>query len=89
MATDSAIGANASRPPRLALPDRLPDLKRRGVLIFQLLWLPALLLAIVGPLAGLWSRFDLAGQNSALIVGSRAGVALSEDDLTQILAPKG
>jgi len=89
MATDSAVDANVSRPPRLTLPDRLPDLKRRGVLIFQLLWLPALLLAIVGPLAGLWFRFDQAGQNSALIVGSRAGLALSEDDLTQVRFPVG
>lgn len=89
MATDSAIGAKVSRPARLSLPDRLPDLKRRGVFIFQLLWVPALLLAIVGPLAGLWYRFDQAGQNSALIVGSRAGLALSEDDLTQVRYPIG
>ena len=89
MATDSAVDANVSRPPRLALPDRLPDLKRRGVLLFQLFWLPALLLAIVGPLAGLWFRFDQAGQNSALIVGSRAGLALSEDDLTEVRFPVG
>jgi hypothetical protein len=89
MATDSAVDANVSRPPRLALPDRLPDLKRRGVLLFQLFWLPALLLAIVGPLAGLWFRFDQAGQNSALIVGSRAGLALSEDDLTKVRFPVG
>jgi len=51
--------------------------------------MPALLLAIVGPLAGLWYRFDQAGQNSALIVGSRAGLALSEDDLTQVRFPVG
>jgi hypothetical protein len=89
MATDSAVGANASRPSLLALPDRLPDLKRPGLLAFQLLWLPALLLAIVGPIAGLWFRFDQAGQNSTLIVGSRAGVALSEDDLTQVRFPIG
>ena len=89
MAMDSAVDANVSRPPRLALPDRLPDLKRRGVLLFQLFWLPALLLAIVGPLAGLWFRFDQAGQNSALIVGSRAGLALSEDDLTEVRFPVG
>jgi hypothetical protein len=89
MATDSAAGANVSRGPGTAFPDRLPDLKRRGLIIFQLLWVPALLLAVVGPLAGLWYRFDQAGQNSALIVGSRAGLALDEDDLTRVRFPVG
>ena len=89
MATDSAVGAEASRSPRLVLPDRLPDLPRRGLTLFQLIWIPALLLAIVGPLAGIWYRIDQAGQNSALIVGSRAGIALDEDDLTRVRFPIG
>ena len=84
MATDSAVSAEASREPRPALPDRIPDLSRRGLVVFQLIWIPALLLAIVGPLAGIWYRIDQAGQNSALIVGSRAGIALDEDDLTKV-----
>jgi len=71
------------------LPDRLPDLPRRGLIFFQLIWIPALLLAIVGPLAGIWYRIDQAGQNSALIVGSRAGIALDEDDLTRVRFPIG
>jgi hypothetical protein len=89
MATDSAVGAEASPSPRLVLPDRLPDLPRRGLILFQLVWIPALLLAIVGPLAGIWYRIDQAGQNSALIVGSRAGIALDEDDLTRVRFPIG
>lgn len=89
MALDSALSVNATPASRRWLPDRIPDLKRRGLIIFQFLWLPALLLAIVGPIAGVWSRFDQAGQNSALIVGSRAGLALSEDDLTQVRFPIG
>ncbi|GAA4741584.1 hypothetical protein GCM10023264_03290 [Sphingomonas daechungensis] len=88
MATDSASGVEAARP-RLTFPDRLPDLKRGSVLIFQLIWIPALLLAVVGPIAGLWFRFADAGENSALIVGSRAGLALSEDDLTRVRFPVG
>jgi hypothetical protein len=84
MARDSAVSAEASRGPKLGLPDRIPDLSRRGLVLFQLIWIPALLLAIVGPLAGIWYRIDQAGQNSALIVGSRAGVALDEDDLTKV-----
>ena len=75
MATESAT--DVSRLPRPGLPERIPDLKGRGLLLFQLFWASALLLAIVGPLAGIWYRFDQSGQNSALIVGSRAGVAPS------------
>ena len=71
------------------LRDRIPDLKGRGLILFQLFWIPALLLAFVGPLAGIWYRFDQSGQNSALVVGSRAGLALDEDDLTSVRFPVG
>ena len=89
MATDFAVSAEAPRVPRPVLPDRIPDLPRRGLILFQLIWIPAFLLAIVGPLAGIWYRIDQAGQNSALIVGSRAGIALDEDDLTRVRFPIG
>ena len=89
MATDSAASADASGPSRPVLPDRIPDLKGRGLLLFQLFWIPALLLAIAGPLAGIWFRFEQSGQNSALVVGSRAGLALDEDDLTRVRFPVG
>ena len=84
MATESAAGADAFSAPQSRLPDKIPDLSRRGLILFQLVWIPALLLAVVGPLAGIWFRFDQAGENSALIVGSRVGLALSEDDLTHV-----
>ena len=89
MATDSAVSAEATHAPRPWFPDRAPDLSRRGLVLFQLIWIPALLLAIVGPLAGIWFRIDQAGQNSELIVGSRAGMALEEDDLTRVRFPIG
>lgn len=89
MATDSAASAEAPDSSRPILPDRIPDLKGRGLLLFQLFWIPALLLAVAGPLAGIWFRFDQAGQNSALVVGSRAGLALDEDDLTRVRFPVG
>lgn len=89
MATDSAASADAPGSSRPILPDRIPDLKGRGLLLFQLFWIPALLLAIAGPLAGIWYRFDQASQNSALVVGSRAGLALDEDDLTRVRFPIG
>ena len=84
MATESVVSADAFSVPRSRLPERLPDLNRRGLILFQLFWIPALLLAVVGPLAGIWFRFDQAGENSALIVGSRVGLGLSEDDLTRV-----
>ena len=65
MATDSAVSAEATCAPRPVLPDRIPELSRRGLLLFQLIWIPALLLAIVGPLAGIWYRIDQAGQINA------------------------
>jgi hypothetical protein len=89
MATNFLASADPVRlsPPRL--PDKIPDLGRRGLILFQLIWVPALLLAVAGPLAGIWFRFDQAGENSALIVGSRVGLGLSEDDLTHVRFPVG
>ena len=89
MATDSAGGTGSSGFRWPHLPERLPELRRRGLVLFQIIWIPAFLLAVLGPLAGLWYRFDQAGQNSALIVGSHAGLGLSEDDLTGVRFPIG
>ena len=66
------------------LPDRVPDLERPWLGLFGLLWYPALLLAIVGPLIGTWHRLIQPSANSALMVGSRAGLVLNEDDLTKV-----
>ena len=74
---------------RLRLPERVPDLKNPWTILFQLIWFPALLLAIVGPVAGTWYRLTTPGENSGLMLGSRAGLALSEDDLTRVRFPIG
>ena len=74
---------------RPRLPERIPDLRRPWLTLFELLWFPALLLAIVGPVAGTWYRLTSPDANSGLIIGSRAGLALSEDDLTQVRFPVG
>ena len=64
------------------VPERLPDLRRpladrlRGYS-----GSPALLLAIAGPVVGIWYRFTTPAENSALMLGSRAGLVLSQDDL--------
>lgn len=89
MATGSVLDADSRQPHWPRMPERIPDLDRRTLLLFQLVWLPALLLAVAGPLVGIWLRFDQTGQNSALIVGSRVGLGLSEDDLTQVRFPVG
>jgi hypothetical protein len=89
MATDSAMGFDPGRRSWLRLPERIPDLNRRWLILFQIFWVPALLLAIVGPIAGIWYRFDQAADNSVLITGSRVGLALSEDDLTTVRFPVG
>jgi len=89
MATDSAATAEPLRFPQARLPDKLPDLNRRGLILFQLIWIPALLLAVAGPLAGIWFRFEQSGENSALVVGSRVGLGLDEDDLTKVRFPVG
>ncbi|MEO8453857.1 MAG: hypothetical protein ABI454_01740 [Sphingomicrobium sp.] len=71
------------------LPDRIPDLKRPWLYIFELFWFACLALAVAGPIAGIWYRFATPGENSALMLGSRAGLVLSRDDLTYIRFPVG
>src|SRR3954466_2650968 len=89
MATEAARKGGPLKLPPLRLPDRLPDLRRPWLTIFELVWFAALLLAIVGPVAGLYYRFTTAGENSALMLGSRTGLVLSEDDLTLVRFPVG
>ena len=89
MATDSALGVDGFSRSRLRLPKRIPDLNRRWLILFQLVWIPAFLLAVMIPVAGIWFRFDRAAANSALITGSRVGLALSDDDLTRVRFPIG
>ncbi len=75
--------------PSLRLPERLPDLRRPWLTLFEIFWFAALLLAIAGPIAGLYYRFTTPGENSALMLGSRTGLVLSEDDLTYVRFPIG
>jgi hypothetical protein len=88
----AASSAKAEAMPGLRkwrLPERIPDLKNPWLILFQLLWFPALLLAIVGPIAGTWTRLTTVGENSGLMLGSRAGLALDEDDVTRVRFPIG
>lgn len=82
---------SAPRTPRFRLrfPRRVPDFGPRTFFLFRILWFAAFALALLGPIAGTWLRLAEAGRNSALVAGSRAGLALGQDDLTRIRFPVG
>lgn len=89
MASQPATAGATPSLPRPRLPERIPDLRRPWLQLFGLLWYAAFLLALAGPLVGIWSRLASPNQNSALMIGSRAGLVLSEDDLTRVRFPVG
>jgi hypothetical protein len=71
------------------LPERIPDLKRPWLYAFELFWFACFLLALVGPIEGIRYRFTAPAENSALMLGSRAGLVLAEDDMTRVRFPVG
>jgi len=66
------------------LPDRVPPFNTTGYRIFTIIWVAALLLALVGPSMALYQRYSTPGDNSQLMLGSRAGFAVSLQDATRI-----
>ena len=71
------------------LPERVPDLKRPWLQIFEAFWWIFFALALIGPIAGIYYRFTTPGENSQLMIGSRAGLVLSRADLTDVRFPVG
>src|SRR5437867_941334 len=71
------------------LPERIPDLRPPWLYVFELFWFACLALALVGPIAGTYYRFTTPGENSQLMLGSRAGLVLSAADLTEVRFPVG
>jgi hypothetical protein len=71
------------------LPERLPDLKRPWLYVFELFWFACFALAVVGPIVGTYYRLTTPGENSKLMLGSRAGLVLSANDLTYVRFPVG
>lgn len=69
---------------RLKVPDRVPPFNTATYRIFTIIWLAALLLAVVGPSMALYSRYSSPVDNSQLLLGSRAGFAVSLQDATQV-----
>src|SRR3990170_6553554 len=69
---------------RFELPDRVPPFNTVAYRVFTLSWVAALILAIVGPVMGLYNRYIAPGDNSQLVLGSRAGFAVSLQDATHV-----
>ena len=66
------------------LPPVVPPFNTLGYRLFTALWALAFLLAVAGPLAGLYDRYTEARNNSQLLLGSRAGFAVSPADATLV-----
>jgi hypothetical protein len=66
------------------LPPSVPPFNTLSYRLFTALWMVAFALALVGPLAGLYERYHERGNNSQLLLGSRAGFAVSPRDATQV-----
>lgn len=69
---------------RFRLPPAVPPFNTRVHRVFSLFWIAAFLLAIVGPVAGIYVRYTAPKSNSQLLLGSRAGIAVSPRDATRI-----
>src|SRR4051794_28666743 len=68
----------------IRLPPFLPPFNRRALLLFTLFWVIAFALALAGPLAGFYLRYTEAANNPQLLLGGRAGFAVSPGDATAI-----
>lgn len=66
------------------LPPNVPPFSKRAYRLFTLLWVSAFLLALAGPVAGFYLRYTSPANNSQLVVGSRAGFAVSRRDATLV-----
>lgn len=69
---------------RFRLPPAVPPFNTRVHRIFSLVWIAAFLLALIGPAAGIYLRYTAPTNNSQLLLGSRAGFAVSPRDATLI-----
>ena len=66
------------------LPPSVPPFSTLTHRLFTALWMIAFALALVGPLAGLYERYQERSNNSQLLLGSRAGFAVSPGDATLV-----
>lgn len=66
------------------LPPVLPQFNSTTRRIFTVFWIAAFLLAIVGASVGFYYRYSEPANNSQLLLGSRAGFAVSPTDATEV-----
>ncbi|HET8534919.1 MAG TPA: hypothetical protein VFL74_05155, partial [Sphingomicrobium sp.] len=64
------------------LPPCVPPFNTLTYRLFSILWMLAFALALIGPLAGFYIRYTEPANNSQLLLGSRAGFAVSPSDAT-------
>ena len=69
---------------RFKLPNRVPPFNTVAHRIFTIIWAAVLLVAIVAPAVALYDRYTSPGDNSQLMLGSRAGFAVSPEDATRV-----
>ncbi|MFL6732835.1 MAG: hypothetical protein ACJ8EP_10870 [Sphingomicrobium sp.] len=68
----------------LRLPPSVPPFNTLALRLFTLLWLMAFALALAGPVVGFYLRYTSPENNSQLLLGSRAGFAVSPRDATVV-----
>lgn len=78
--------ARSERAPKdgFRLPPVVPPFNTSTYRLFTAAWVLAFLLAIVGPIVGLYFRYTEPSNNSQLLLGSRAGFAVSPRDTTLV-----
>ena len=68
----------------IRLPPVVPPFNTKAHRLFSVIWIAAFLFAFVGPLAGFYFRYSSPENNSQLLLGSRAGFAVSPRDATSV-----
>src|ERR1044071_7824918 len=66
------------------LPPVVPEFNTPAYWLFTAVWVMALLLAVAGPVLGFHYRYTEKPNNSQLLLGSRAGFAVSPRDATTV-----
>jgi hypothetical protein len=68
----------------LRLPPAVPGFNTPFYWAFTIIWTAMFLLALIGPAMGIYQRYSAPGNNSQLLLGSRAGFGVSPGDAAAI-----
>jgi hypothetical protein len=74
---------------RFRLPPVVPEFNTLTYRLFTIFWLLVFALAVIGPVVGFYYRYTEPRNNSQLLLGSRAGFAVSPHDATTVRFPVG